>query len=698
MTTAQWERVKEIAADAFEIELSARAAFVDSASRDAEVKQEVMRLLADGETSGVDFLSRPPISLYRLLDARFPLASCFTPGEQAGRFRIDRFLGVGGMGEVYAATDLELQESVALKTIRPAIASSPKVIERFKREVKETRRITHPNVCRVYDLFSLNNGLADPVWFLTMELLEGQTLKEALAARGTFSLSSAMPLIEDMVAALAAAHAIGLVHRDFKPANVMLVAGPTRERAVVSDFGLALDLGKAESAPVRAAASGTPAYMAPEQSAGSQIGFGADQFALGLVICEMLTGRRPPVECTSASDSGRQLDHWLRSRGELPPRVRVAMRRLLAYSPEGRFVNVTDVISLLEGSSRRRVLVASVAMAVVGAGGALWWKSRLAPRIDPEADAMFQKGRLHARRLTVEDLQKAVAYFKQAVGRQSDFALAYAGLADAYSSLNDYGGMPHRQAIDSALDAARKSVALAPTLVEAQSALALALSNDVRNWRSAETSFQKAIEINAEYGPAHQGYAAWLARLQRTAKAIAEMKLAVAADPVSLPISVVLGWMYFFDRQYGESLAQGLRTVDLDPNFRYGYLLVARSYASLGKFREGIAACQRGVQLSGNASVFASAMACIKAAEGDIAFAAATARELEQRRTKENFASSHIASIYAMVSKNDHAFRWLYNGFNDADCTVLLVRAYPQYDLIRSDARYPKLLADFSLT
>ena len=144
----------------------------------------------------------------------------FTPGDLiANRFEILRFLSRGGMGEVYEAWDLELKERVALKAIRPEIALYADVLERFKREVKQARGISHPNVCRVHELFSHEPNPDVKVWFLSMEFLEGVTLSDHLRHHGPMPTSSAFELVEQMVHGLIAAHALGVIHRDFKLAT-----------------------------------------------------------------------------------------------------------------------------------------------------------------------------------------------------------------------------------------------------------------------------------------------------------------------------------------------------------------------------------------------------------------------------------------------------------------------------------------------
>lgn len=290
----------------------------------------------------------------------------------AGRFENLRFLSSGGMGEVYEVWDCDLRERVALKTIRPEIASSPSVIERFKQEVKQARAITHPNVCRVYEVFSHESTSGDRIWFLTMELLDGTTLSERLRQNGPFAPKQALGLIEQMVAGLAAAHELSIVHRDFKSSNVMLVStGSGKIRAVVMDFGLALTVMAAHQGESQASMQGTPIYMAPEQEHDGHVGFAADQYALGVVISEMLTGRRP----SRPDRSGKVL---LPAGSRLSPLWEAVIRRCLEFHPENRFRQVRDVTSALNpvGRLKRARITGAVVAIIIGAAFLIWIGNR----------------------------------------------------------------------------------------------------------------------------------------------------------------------------------------------------------------------------------------------------------------------------------------------------------------------------------
>src|SRR5688500_10474744 len=208
------------------------------------------------------------------------------------------------MGELYEAYDLELNEQVALKTIRPEIAANERMTQRFRREVQLARRVTHPNICRIFDLFQHRPPAGPAVDFITMELLEGETLADRLKRAGRFTPDEALPIISQLASALGAAHAVGVVHRDLKTSNVMLLPGDGRAapRAVITDFGIAHRLAatavEGATTAFRGEVLGTPDYMAPEQIEGARITPATDVYSFGVVMYEMLTGVRPFVEDT----------------------------------------------------------------------------------------------------------------------------------------------------------------------------------------------------------------------------------------------------------------------------------------------------------------------------------------------------------------------------------------------------------------
>lgn len=185
------------------------------------------------------------------------------------------------MGEVYHADDLTLDQSVALKFLPEELSRNPKALARFRSEVRIARQISHPNLCRVYDI-----GEAEGFQFLSMEYIQGEDLRSLLRRIGRLPEDKAVEIAAQLASGLAAAHDKGVLYRDLKPANIMI---DERGQARITDFGLAAAAGTVESRDIR---SGTPAYMAPEQWAGEEVTERSDIYSLGLVLYELFTGQR----------------------------------------------------------------------------------------------------------------------------------------------------------------------------------------------------------------------------------------------------------------------------------------------------------------------------------------------------------------------------------------------------------------------
>jgi serine/threonine protein kinase/N-acetylneuraminic acid mutarotase len=292
-----------------------------------------------------------------------PPVAAMAPGELVGgRYRIVRFVGSGGMGAVYEAMDEELGEPIALKTLHERFATDPHAVLRLKREALLARRITHPNACRIfdvgYDAPASEESTQPTRIFLTMELLRGETLRQRLR-RGRLSMSEARPLVEQMAAALGAAHAGRIIHRDFKSDNVILVETQAGTRAVVTDFGLARAILGDETRLSRSGALiGTPAYMAPEQILAGAIDTSVDIYALGVVMFEMLTGELPFGSSPSSSPIKERLTGRPPSPRTLAPELSASWERVvtrcLEPEPGDRFARVAELVAALDAAPPRR--------------------------------------------------------------------------------------------------------------------------------------------------------------------------------------------------------------------------------------------------------------------------------------------------------------------------------------------------------
>jgi len=266
----------------------------------------------------------------------------FLPGRLlAGRYRIIALLGKGGMGEVYRADDLTLGQAVALKFLPDEAAKDENLLERFRNEVRIARRISHPNVCRVYDV-----GEFEGHTFFTMEYVDGEDLASLLRRIGRLPEDKALDIARQLCAGLAAAHAKGVLHRDLKPANIMLDG---RGQVVITDFGLAGVADDIRGAEIR---SGTPAYMAPEQLAGKEVSPRSDIYGLGLVLYEVFTGKRAFAEVAT----GALHKHGDRTPSrpssvvrDLDPLIERVILRCIETEPSARPATVLSVAAALPG-------------------------------------------------------------------------------------------------------------------------------------------------------------------------------------------------------------------------------------------------------------------------------------------------------------------------------------------------------------
>ena len=298
ISAENWERIDRLFSQALEVAPEARNAFLSKQCSDQAVIGRVRELLASHEKAD-GFLNDEHRA--QIANGVMRTALTFKEGDLlADRFKIVRFIDRGGMGDVYEAEDVYLHMQVAIKAIRPDLLDVPGFQERFKREVKLAKEVAHRNVCRVYDMHPVPGG---EVLFVSMELLVGETLALRLKRPDRITGEEAVELIRQMAAALGAIHDKGILHRDFKPENVVLVEGnsPGTLLVKVTDFGLAFRPASRRSGSGALTTQnlilGTPEYMSPEQAQPPdqqrELTRASDIYSLGLVIYEMLTGNRP---------------------------------------------------------------------------------------------------------------------------------------------------------------------------------------------------------------------------------------------------------------------------------------------------------------------------------------------------------------------------------------------------------------------
>lgn len=265
-------------------------------------------------------------------------------GKLAGRYELLGLIGVGGMGSVYRARDTELDEVVAVKVLRRDLGSDEVMLSRFRQEVKLARKVTHTGVARTFDL-----GEHDGERFITMELVQGESLAAAIAKEGALPFARFADIAAQICSALAAAHAAGVIHRDLKPDNVILTP---EGRAVITDFGIARAAAVGAAQRTLGGAVGTPAYMAPEQvEARSDVDARADIYALGAMMYELLTGELPwkgdSIFAVAAARLLAPPPDPRALRPTLPDAIALLIVKCMARKPEDRPSSAEDVAARL---------------------------------------------------------------------------------------------------------------------------------------------------------------------------------------------------------------------------------------------------------------------------------------------------------------------------------------------------------------
>jgi len=319
------------------------------------------RLLADlrDKQALVDFLQAPGSGRTTAMPAMPTMqmaamgAAVLEPGQTlAVRYEIQTVLGIGGMGMVYKAADRELGELVAIKTLKPDIMEQDSsALERFKSEIRLARKIAHRNVVRTYDLGE-NGG----VYFITMEFVDGKSLKDLIVARGRLPVSVVLPIAKQLCRALEVAHEEGVIHRDIKPANMVVQPDGVLK---VMDFGIARLAKRTEGQTQAGMVVGTLEYMPPEQLLGEEVDARADLYAAGVVLYECLTGKLPHTAETAITLVTKVLDETPVSPRELQPDVPQALSdlvmRTLSKNREDRprtALELHDALDRVEASSR----------------------------------------------------------------------------------------------------------------------------------------------------------------------------------------------------------------------------------------------------------------------------------------------------------------------------------------------------------
>lgn len=671
--TGRWNRLKAIFERAAEIEdpILADAFLKAECGGDTELLEEARRLIELHHEDGLALDGSPVVGMTnfgQILGGRVWEAGQLLAGE---RFRIVRFLGEGGVGEVYEAEDLELKQHLAIKTLHPLRASEESTRERFKREIQLARRISHPHVCRIFDFYP------GEIPFITMELLEGELLSDRIQREGHLSGGEALPIARELCSGLAAAHAQNIVHRDLKPSNIMLCDG----RAVIMDFGLALldEHHDADGATAPTSALGTPAYMSPEQLEGRRVTPASDIYSLGVVLYAMLTGTTPHAGLSPLAIAARRVQEAPPSPRAVNPEVSErwdqAVRGCLNVDPAKRIESAEAIIEAIGGGVKRQWRVPAWMVALVVLAGLGWWLlSRgvfMAHQPTEEAQRWVRMG---DDAMALESSYAASRLYAKAAGADPKFALARIRLAEAEMQQDRY-----ERAKDHLLEA-DLVLGRAPSTVVTELQAAKAAS--VRDFPVAVRLYKELVQTAADRPGALLTLSGIQARSGDRNGALASVEEATKLNP-----QLAAGWLRAaILSKSNESFRKAQELFDLQRNieglievYRNRALAMARSQ----HLREGREEIQRALQLaesiqspSAEAQVrFAMSRISALGGEGDDAILEAI--------TARNIASNAQLEELSIRGTLDIANAWT-SQYRLEDMETILRKAAEQAESIRA--------------
>jgi tetratricopeptide (TPR) repeat protein len=293
-------------------------------------------------------------------------------------------------------------------------------------------------------------------------------------------------------------------------------------------------------------------------------------------------------------------------------------------------------------------------------------------------------------------MKDGIEYFKKAIEKDPSYALAYAGLADSYALLGNYGVIPQDEALQRAQGAATKALEIDEALPEAHTSLAYVYFHNWQ-WSNAENEFKRAIELKPGYSTAHQWYANLMQITNRQTEGISELKTAEDLDPLSVMINVTLGVHLYAARQYDPAIEQLQKTLDLQPNFVFTHSSLGQAYGQKGIRDKAIEELETALKLSDGAADCQADLAYLYAISGKQNDAKAILDNLKTAPKEEYVSPVYIALIYAGLRDHDQAMQWLQKGYAEHSEALTFIKVEPRFDSLRQDARFQQLLRHMGL-
>ena len=751
MIAEAWEHIKELFETALDCSPERRKSLLDQLRHDdPAAADELERLLAAYEKAG-DFLLQPCCVASDFLEDLEVEEQRFFPGDVlCERFRIVHLIGRGGMGEVYKAWDEELEDHVALKVLRLEISTHELFTSRFRREIQLARKVTHPNVCRIFDSFKHAVGDGTYISVLSMELLQGETLADYLKAKVRLTAAEALPIVQQIIAGLNAIHAAGIVHRDLKPSNLVLVPESTAARTYITkgtpvsgglgetegvdrpdqgngaadragdgketfllkitDFGIAGRLPDGLSPAAQTEASrlmGTPDYMAPEQLEHARASVQSDIYSLGLVLYEMVTGTKPFAGSSPWKRLYDRVPSLNRAATDINVSWKSAIHCCLEKDPRKRPSSASMVLNLLDSRPVRKWPRNAAAAIVIGmlimVGASRLRLHTTNPNepssaltqhvVNPDAQSSVDLARIAIENLSQDGFAKAISEYKRAIELDPNWALPWAELAYAYPAASNARYVDGKTALSEARKAASRAIELDPGLAKAHGALAWTKSLDFDEWPEAEESFRTALQLNPDDGQIHYWFGVHLRKKGRFKEAEQHDQLALRLTHQRDPnIWCELAFLYWTSGQVPKlhrHLQEQLKTFR---NFALTQYMYARLLKIERRFREAEGALAFAQKLDFNPLTILAERASLEEYAGKTAAARRDIAALVKASRTNEVDGLLLAGAYAGLQENDAAFAVLENAYQRKDNTLLSLATSPLLQPLRKDPRFPSLL------
>jgi tetratricopeptide (TPR) repeat protein len=313
------------------------------------------------------------------------------------------------------------------------------------------------------------------------------------------------------------------------------------------------------------------------------------------------------------------------------------------------------------------------------------------PTVDPAAFQLYMQGRYQWNKRTLEGLQQSIDYFQQAIVKDSQYALAFAGQADAYALLADFNVLPAREVLPKVKSAAEKALELDDTLAEAHTSLGWARFHDL-DWIGAEKEFKRAIELNASYPTAHSWYGEYLMAQGRFDRAQEEMTRAHQLDALSPVLSLALGYRFYYAHQYAQAVEQCQMVLAMDPTFAPAHVCLGRAYQQERAFPEAIAEYRKALDISEGDTNELAALGQVYAVSRREGEARAILDQLKERSQQTYVQPMWMAVILLGLGEKDQAFDWMQKAYDDRSVWLVYLKVDPLFDPLRGDVRLTDLL------